>query len=171
MSPDTLFRWAPRLLPLPGVLILLVGAYAAGGVQTTCRRAGGRVDCHMRTLRIFELDEVGSQDAHDVVDAYDEASTSDSGLASQSSAVRHTTTNNTIVLETRDGSRVAAFGDTPEGSGEHVSQLRGFLRDPHRTTAYLFSSDWPFALAAIGFGAVWSLFTGFIAAAAAGEQR
>jgi hypothetical protein len=156
-------------MPIPGVLLLLAGAYAAGGVRTSCRRADGRVDCHIRTLRIFELCEVGSQDAHDVVDAYDVTTTSGTGAPSRSSR-EHSTSNDTIVLETRDGAKVYAFGDTSKGSGDHVSELRHFLGDPKLTSLHLFSSDWPFGVVAMAFGAAWTVLTGIVAVISRNES-
>jgi hypothetical protein len=157
----TLDRLIPQASAGLGVLLLLTGIYATGGVHATCRRVSGRVDCHMQTLRVFELVPVGSQDAQDVVDAYVFTSTSGTGPSSRSSG-GHSSSNNTVVLETRDGEKVYAFGATKQGS--HVSELRDFLRDPELHSLHVFSSNWIFGLAAMGFGGVWTLVMRFIIA-------
>jgi hypothetical protein len=158
-SGEGILGYLPRLMPLAGVLLFLIGLYASGGVHTTCRRTDGRVDCHTQTLRILELCSVGTQDAHDVVKVYDVTSTSASA-----SPRAHSSSSNTVVLQTRDGTLVYAFGDTSHGAGEHVTALSRFLEHPERTSVQVFSSNWTFGLAAMAFGAVWTAATGFAAA-------
>jgi len=81
---------------------MVVGAYAAGGVETTCRRADGRVDCDMETMRWFGLVITGHATAGDVVDSYIRTSTSTrySRTPAGSSTVR-TTSDNTVILVVR----------------------------------------------------------------------
>jgi hypothetical protein len=161
---DTVTRNLARVMSLVGILIVLVGVYAAGGVHTTCRRADGRVECQMRTLRIFELCDVGSQDAHDVVTAYDVTVTTSSGAyPGVAGPDRNATRSDTVVLESRDGTKVSAFNDTPDAAMQKVGYLRTFLGDPNRKTLRLFSSNWPFGFGAMGFGVVWGLGMGYFA--------
>ncbi len=152
----SLSRLVTVMMPFPGLLLLLTGIYATGGVHTTCRRIGEQVDCHMQTLRVFELLPVGSDDAHDVVDAYVYTTTSGSGPSSRA----RSSSNNTVVLETRDQELVSAYGAPKHG--DHVFELRDFLHHPEVQSLHVFSSDWTFGLAAMAFGAVWTLVTRFI---------
>jgi len=75
------------------------------------------------------------------------------------SKTTRTTSDNTVVLTTRGGDQVDAYGATSHNAFEHTGRIEEFLRDKSRGRLFLFSSDWPFGLVACGFGLVWTLVT------------
>ena len=159
MSPERL-RSLRYLVALVGVALMLVGAYAAGGVETGCNRTDGRVDCRMETMRWFGLVTTDQATASDVVGTYVRTSTSSqTSRTPAGSTTTRTTSDNTVVLTTRGGGEVDAYGATSHDAFEHTGLIEKFLRDKSRGRLFLSSSDWPFGLVACGFGLVWTVGT------------
>jgi len=164
MSPERLRRSLRYWPALVGAALMLVGAYAAGGVEATCTRADGRVDCRIDTRRWFGLVAADQQTAADVVDTYVRTSTTSASTRGPSgSRNTRTTSNNTVVLQTRSGAEVDAFGATTQESFADTDRIEEFMRDKSRGLLFLSSSDWPFGLFAFGLGVVCTLATVLIA--------
>jgi len=138
MLPERLRRSLRYWPVLVGAALMVVGAYAAGGVEATCTRADGRVDCRIDTRRWFGLVAADQQTAAE-------------------------TSNNTVVLQTRSGAEVDAFGATTQESFADTDRIEEFMRDKSRGLLLLSSSDWPFGLFAFGLGVVCTLATVLIA--------
>ena len=156
MSPAQLVRLARYLPAVVGVGLILVGVYAAGGVETTCTRADGRVGCRMETMRWFGLVDTEHVAAEDVIDSYVRRTTSSADSRTPAGALTsRTQSNNTVVLATRGGGEIDAFGATTDDSYKTTDRLEEFLKDESRRRLFLFSSDWPFGIAACAFGLVW----------------
>jgi hypothetical protein len=154
------------LLSIGGAIITL-GAYVAGGTDVTCsrvegstaaleraagdRRQSAAAACVVRTKRWFGRHSIGEQ-TYPRVTAVDHIPGRRSGL---------------FQLVT-DGTAVAEIGATRSDAARAAGRLKEWLGGGARTPITIDFSEWAFAYAAMGFGALW---LGAIALIARGRDR
>ncbi len=118
MDTPSLEWIAPRAFAGGGLLLVLLACYMAGADSLACRRDASRVDCRVARSRLLGLITVDQTLVPDVVDAWVRTSTTSqqtyrSGRGANSS---HTSSNDTLMLHTRDNRDVAALGGDQSAS-------------------------------------------------------
>jgi hypothetical protein len=118
-----------------GLLLIALACYMSGADSLVCQRNGDRVDCRLARSRFFGSVAVEQVAVPDVVDAWVRTSTTSrqtyrSGRGSTSA---HTSSNDTLMLHTRDDRDVAALGG--DQSASYADQIVKMVKARSTTPA------------------------------------
>ena len=173
MEPRSLEWVAPRVFAGVGVLLVMLACYMAGADSLACRRNGDRVDCRVARSRWLGFVTVEQLDVPDVIDAWVTTSTTSTQTyrSGRGSNASHTSSNDTLILHTRDDRDVATLGGDQSASYADqvvaVVKTTGVAADPGRagvsvkdelTSFEVQDSYLPIALLCGGLGAVFGVF-------------
>jgi hypothetical protein len=161
-----LVQLGPKLFVGAGTALLLLAAYMAGQDTLHCDRANGRVDCVVERHRWLGRIIEERQSIVDVVNAGVHTSTTSTTWYTNSGNPETTTsTNEVMVLQTRDGHDTDTLGGERSGEfAETVSALIGpklaEAAGPAGQTpgVDLADSSWPVAAACSGMGSFFFAF-------------
>jgi hypothetical protein len=119
---------APRVLAGVGLLLIALACYMAGADSLTCGRTGDRVDCRVVRSRWLGSVAVEQTVVSDVVDAWVRTSTTSEQTyrSGRGSNAQHTSSNDTLMLHTRDNRDVATLGG--DQSAAYAEQLAPMLK-------------------------------------------
>jgi hypothetical protein len=141
-----------------GAALMVLAAYMAGEDTLHCERANSRVDCVVTRHRWFGqvIDE--RQSITDVVNVGVHTLTSSTTWTTGSGSLETTTTSNDVlVLHTRDGHDTDTLGG--EESGQHAAAVTTLIKTPvpadarvGTSTVDLADSSWRVATACAGIG-------------------
>jgi hypothetical protein len=157
-TTDRLLRLGPIVLGGAGAALLVLAAYMAGEDTLHCGRTNGRVDCVVTRHRWFGHVVDERQSAADVVNVGVHTSTSSTTWTTSSGNLETTTTSNDVlVLHTRDGHDTDTLGG--EESGKYAAAVTALIKTPvpadgraGPSTVDLADSSWPVAIACGGIG-------------------
>ncbi len=119
---------APRIFAGLGLLLIMLACYMTGADSLGCRRNGDRVDCRVGRSRLLGFITVEELAVPDVVDAWVRTSTSSQQAyrSGRGSNADHTSSNDTLILHTRDNRDVATLGG--DQSASHADQVRALVK-------------------------------------------
>jgi hypothetical protein len=176
MATRPLEWFAPRIFAGVGLLLLMLACYMAGADSLTCRRNGDRVDCHVSRSRLLGSITVEQFVVSDVTDAWVSTSTTSQQTyrSGRGSNAEQTSSNDTLILHTRDNRDVPTLGG--DQSASYADQVVSIVKataaapaatDPGRaqvtakdelTSFEVQDSYVPIALVCAGLGAVFVIF-------------
>jgi hypothetical protein len=176
METRPLEWFAPRIFAGVGLLLVLLACYMAGADSLACRRNGDRVDCRVARSRLLGVVTVEQLVVPDVIDAWVRTSTTSQQTyrSGRGSNPDHTSSNDTLILHTRDNRDVATLGG--DQSASYADQVVAIVKaasaepaaaDPGRngvsvkeelTSFEVQDSYLPIALFCAGLGAVFVIF-------------
>ncbi len=109
---------APRVFAGVGLLLVVLACYMAGADSLACRRNGDRVDCRVARSRLLGSVTVEQVIVPDVIDAWVRTSTTSQQTyrSGRGSNATHTSSNDTLILHTRDNRDVATLGGDQSAS-------------------------------------------------------
>jgi hypothetical protein len=139
---DSITARGPQIVAGAGLLLMLLGAYIAGGDTLSCGRTSDGVDCRLQVTRVLGLATVERRDIPDVV-AVEVRRSTDSG---------NDTVNDTLYVIARGNLEVAALGGG--AAGDFARQVDGLLKGQSTTPVRVDDSTWTVAGACAGFGLV-----------------
>jgi hypothetical protein len=140
--PDSITERGPQIFAGTGLLLMLLGAYMAGGDTLSCSRTSDGVDCQLRVTRMLSLATVERRDIPDVV-AVEVRRSTDGGRDA---------VNDTLYVIARGNLEVAALGGG--AAGQFAGQANGLLKGQSTTPVRLADSTWFVAGACAGLGLV-----------------
>ncbi len=119
---------APRLFAGLGLLLVMLAGYMAGADSLACGRKGDRVDCRVARSRLLGYVTVEQLVVPDVVDAWVRTSTTSQQTyrSGRGSNAEHTSSNDTLILHTRDDRDVATLGG--DQSASYADQVRALVK-------------------------------------------
>ena len=169
---------APRLFAGVGLALVILAVYMAGADSLACRRDRDRVDCRLARSRLLGYVTAERVEVPDVVDAWVRMSTTsqETYRSGRGSNAEHTSSNDTLMLHTRDNRDVATLGG--DHSASYADQISAIVKattavaasptaDPGRmevsvkdelTSFEVQDSYVPIALSCGGLGAVFLTF-------------
>lgn len=169
---------APRVLAGAGLLLVMLACYMGGADSLACRRNGNRVDCRVARSRLLGFVTVEQVVVLDVIDAWVRTSTTSQQTyrSGRGSNAQHTSSNDTLILHTRDDRDVATLGGDQSSSyaDQVVAMVKatttasvGATADPGRTAVSVkdeltsfevHDSYLPIALFCAGLGVIFVMF-------------
>jgi hypothetical protein len=107
-----------RIFAGVGLLLVILACYMAGADSLACRRNGDRVDCRVARSRLLGAVTVEQLVVPDVIDAWVRTSTTSQQTyrSGRGSNAQHTSSNDTLILHTRDNRDVATLGGDQSAS-------------------------------------------------------
>lgn len=159
---ERLFQIAPYLFLGAGILMLLTAFYTAGTEDMTCSWKSGELDCTIQRFRFAGAYCEERKAVSNVTDVLIRTSTTDNTYITPSeSKLTTTSTNDTLILKTRNGEDIETLGG--ERSPEYAESVESLLKDRRQESLILTDSNWPFSFVLGGIGGVFVAF-GAIAA-------
>ncbi|HKW03464.1 MAG TPA: hypothetical protein VJN96_26805 [Vicinamibacterales bacterium] len=161
---------APRVFAGVGLLLVMLACYMAGADSLACRRNGDRVDCRVARSRLLGFVTVEQLVVTDVVDAWVRTSTTSQQTyrSGRGSNAQTTSSNDTLMLHTRDNRDVATLGgDQSSSYADQVVAIVKGATEPGRTdvnvkdelTSFEVQDSYvPIALVCGGLGAAFVVF-------------
>lgn len=190
MPTNLPLEWvAPRILAGAGALLVLLAVYMTGADSIACKRDDGRVDCRVWRSRVFGLLTVERVEVPEVLDAWVRTSTTSQATyrSGRGATAEHTSSNDTLMLHTRDGRDVPTLGG--EQSASYAEQVVALVKssapapsgaaDPRRpivetrdevTSFEIDDTYLPVALVCGGVGALVAIF-GFVGMRFGGNRK
>jgi hypothetical protein len=176
MTTRPLEWFAPRIFAGVGLLLVMLACYMAGADSLACRRNGDRVDCRVARSRLLGFVTVEQLVVPDVIDAWVRTSTTSQQTyrSGRGSNAQHTSSNDTLILHTRDDRDIATLGG--DQSASYADQVVAIVKatgaapaaaDPGRaavnvkdelTSFEVQDSYIPIALFCAGLGAAFVIF-------------
>ena len=176
METRPLEWYAPRIFAGVGLLLVMLACYMAGADSLACRRNGDRVDCRVSRSRLLGSVTVEQFVVSDVIDAWVTTSTTSKQTyrSGRGSNAEQTSSNDTLILHTRDDRDVPTLGG--DQSASYADQVRAIVKatdaapaaaNPGHTevsvkdeiTSFEVQDSYiPIALVCAGLGAVFVIF-------------
>ena len=131
-STWSLERVAPWVFAGVGVLLVMLACYMAGADSLACGRNGDRVDCRVSRSRLLGSVTVEQFVVSDVIDAWVTTSTTSKQTyrSGRGSNAEHTSSNDTLILHTRDDRDVATLGG--DQSASYADQVVAIVKATRR---------------------------------------